>query len=470
MPILGNGFELGGFQHPDGTGFNDLPAHVWPRTARRCSTTEDQPGAVEIGGVLLTDLVEEFGTPLFVLDEEDFRSRCRAMAKAFRGAGNVHYASKAFLSKEIARWVHQEGLHLDVASGNEMGVALAAGFPAKDMTFHGNNKSTAELADAVAAGVGRIVLDSRSELRRLSEVAAAAGVQQEVLVRVKPGVEAHTHEFIATAHEDQKFGFSIASGSALEAANAVEADPHLVLAGLHCHIGSQIVDSDGFILAAERVFSVVEKLVEVHGTGISDHFRTLDLGGGFGIAYTAAEQPLDVAPLADEILSAVEKIAAQIGIPTPTIAVEPGRAIVGPSMVTVYEVGTLKDVTVDDDAKRRYISVDGGMSDNIRPALYQAKYDGRVVNREVEGNRIPTRVVGKHCESGDILIHDANYPDGIVEGDLFAIAATGAYCYAMASRYNMLTRPPVVAVKDGKARQILRRETINDLLSLECDN
>lgn len=469
MPILGNGFELGGYTRPDATGFNELPAHVWPMTARRRGEGEQRPGSVEIGGVSLVDIAEEFGTPVFVVDEEDFRTRCRAMAAAFRGAGNVHYASKAFLSKAIARWVMEEGLHLDVASGNEMAVALAAGFPAADMTFHGNNKSTAELRDAVAAGVGKVVLDSRSELRRLSQVAAEAGVIQDVLVRVKPGVEAHTHEFIATAHEDQKFGFSLASGSAFEAANAVEADENLRLVGLHCHIGSQIVDADGFILAAERVFGLVEKLVERHGTEISEHFRTLDLGGGFGIAYTAGEQPLDVAPLAAEILGAVEKLAARIGIDTPTVAVEPGRAIVGPAMVTVYEVGTLKDVSVDEDATRRYISVDGGMSDNIRPALYGSAYDGRVVNRVVAGERIPTRVVGKHCESGDILVADAQYPNDIVEGDLYALAATGAYCYAMASRYNMLTRPPVVSVRGGRVTQLLRRETVQDLLSLECE-
>lgn len=466
MPIDGNGFELGGYKRPDATEFNELPSHVWPLTAKR---REGEDTSVEIGGVSLKDIVDEYGTPVFVLDEADFRSRCRAMAEAFRGAGNVHYASKAFLCKTVAKWIHEEGMHLDVASGNEMGIALAAGFPAADMTFHGNNKSRAELRDAVRAGVGKIVLDSRSELRKLSAIVAEEGVQQKVLVRVKPGVEAHTHEFIATAHEDQKFGFSIASGSALEAADAVERDPNLILQGLHCHIGSQIVEADGFILAAERVFGVVEKLVSEHGPDIADHFDTLDLGGGFGIAYTAGETPLDVKPLADRILGAVEQLAERIGIPTPTVAVEPGRAIAGPSMVTVYEVGTLKNVTVDDGITRRYIGVDGGMSDNIRPALYGSVYDGRVVNRVVSGERIPTRIVGKHCESGDILINDASYPDDIAEGDLFALAATGAYCYAMFSRYNMLTRPPVVAVKDGTATQILRRETIEDLLSLECD-
>ncbi|WP_298088096.1 diaminopimelate decarboxylase [uncultured Corynebacterium sp.] len=446
------------------TDFNSLPGHVWPATARR-----EADGVVSIGGVRLTDLAEEYGTPVFVLDEADFRSRCRAMADAFHGPQNVHYASKAFLSGTIARWVHEEGLHLDVASGMEMAVALHAGFPAKDMTFHGNNKSVAELRDAVAAGVGHIVVDSLSELRRLSAVAAEAGTVQDVFIRVKPGVEAHTHEFIATAHEDQKFGFSIASGSALNAADLAQEDPNLRLVGLHCHIGSQIVDSDGFILAAERVLGVVEDLVGKHGVELAETFTTLDLGGGFGIAYTEDEQPLDVKPLADEILAAVEDMAQRIGIPTPTVVVEPGRAIIGPSMVTVYEVGTSKDVHVQDGVTRRYLSVDGGMSDNIRPALYGSAYDGRVVDREVHGEPIPTRVVGKHCESGDVLINDESYPDDIAEGDLFALAGTGAYSYAMASRYNMLPRPPVVAVREGAARAILRRETLTDLLSLECE-
>lgn len=465
MTVDGSGFDTTGVRLPETTDFNDLPAHVWPKNA-----TRDADGVVSIAGVRLTDLVAEHGTPVFVIDEDDFRTRCRDMADAFGGPANVHYASKAFLCGTVARWVAEEGLHLDVSSGGEMAVAMHAGFPAADMTFHGNNKSRAEIAEAIGAGVGRIVVDSRTELARVSEAAAAAGVVQDVFIRVKPGVEAHTHEFIATAHEDQKFGFSLASGAALAAADAAERDPNLRLTGLHCHIGSQIVDPDGFILAAERVLSVVRDLIAAHGPQLADHFRTLDLGGGFGIAYTADATPLDVHRLARRILAAVADVADELGIPCPEVAVEPGRAIAGPSTVTVYEVGTVKDVHVSDAVTRRYVAVDGGMSDNIRPALYGSPYDGRVINRRVSGARIPTRVVGKHCESGDVLIPDAAYPDDIAEGDLFALAATGAYCYAMSSRYNMLARPPVVAVRDGAARVILRRETLSDLLSLECEN
>lgn len=465
MVILGNGFDNEGLNLPDTGDFNTLPAHVWPKNASR---RED--GVVEIAGVGLDTIAQEYGTPVFVLDEDDFRTRCRDMATAFRGPQNVHFASKAFLSKTIAKWVHEEGLHLDVASGGEMAVALAADFPAADMTLHGNNKSRQEISDAIDAGIGRIVLDSLPELDRVAQAAEKAGVIQDVIVRVKPGVEAHTHEFIATAHEDQKFGFSLASGSALNAADKAQANPHLRLIGLHCHIGSQIIEADGFILAAERIFAVFEELINRYGADITEHFNVLDLGGGFGIAYVPEERPLDVAPLAERILRAVDDLAARIGIPAPTVAVEPGRSLIGPSMVTVYEIGTIKDVHVDTGATRRYLSVDGGMSDNIRPALYSAEYDGRIVGRTVAGERVPSRVVGKHCESGDILVSDAMYPDDIREGDMFAIAATGAYCYAMASRYNMLTRPPVVAVRNGESRMILRRENLSDLLSLECES
>ncbi|MBV7295096.1 diaminopimelate decarboxylase [Corynebacterium sp. TAE3-ERU12] len=466
MTILGNGFDSSERPNvPDSSDFNELPQAVWPITAKRGADD-----VVEVGGVALTDIAEEFGTPVFVLDEEDFRTRCRAMAKAFRGADNVHYASKAFLCTTVVKWAQEEGLHLDVASGGEMGVALHAGFPASSMTFHGNNKSEQEIADAIAAGVGRIVVDSFIELERVSAAAAAAGVVQDVFIRVTPGVEAHTHEFIATAHEDQKFGFSLAAGDALEATDRAYTDPHLRLTGLHCHIGSQIVDADGFVLAAERILKAVANLVGRHGDAVTQDLTTLDLGGGFGIAYLPGEFPLEIQGLADEILAAVEAEAERLGLPTPTIAIEPGRSLIGPSMVTVYTVGTTKQVQVDERLSRRYLSVDGGMSDNIRPALYSAPYDGRIVNRRVSGDRVPSRVVGKHCESGDILVNDALYPNDIAEGDLLAIGATGAYCYAMSSRYNMLQRPAVVAVRDGQARLILRRESLSDLLSLECEN
>lgn len=441
--------------------FNNLPAHVWPRTARR-----EEDGIVTIGGVPLPDLAEEYGTPLFVVDEDDFRSRCRDMAAAF-GAENVHYASKAFLTRQIARWVDEEGLSMDVASPNELGIALAADFPAERITVHGNNKSAAFLQLCVDAGVGSVVLDNAAELELLDLIAAKSGKTQRVLVRVKPGVEAHTHEMIATAHEDQKFGFSLASGSAFKAALAAYNAENLELIGLHCHVGSQVFDANGFNLAAERVLGLVGQLHEEIGPDLFKHFTVLDLGGGYGIAYTEDQKPLDVATVAHDLLTAVGKYAAELGQPTPTVTVEPGRAIVGPSTITMYEVGMIKDVHVSDDTTRRYVAVDGGMSDNIRPALYDAEYDGRVVSGFVDGEPTATRVVGSHCESGDILIGDEQYPDDITSGDLFALAATGAYCYAMSSRYNQFSRPAVVSVRGGRAKLMLRRETLEDILALE---
>ncbi|MEJ6014293.1 diaminopimelate decarboxylase [Corynebacterium sp. H127] len=440
--------------------FNALPAHVWPRTARR-----EEDGIVTIGGVPLPELVEEFGTPLFVVDEDDFRSRCRDMAAAF-GAENVHYASKAFLTTAIAKWVDEEGLGLDVASQNELGIALAADFPAERITVHGNNKSGGFLKQCVEVGVGSVVLDNAAELELLDLIAAQRGTTQNVLVRVKPGVEAHTHEMIATAHEDQKFGFSLASGSAFSAAAAALNAENLNLVGLHCHVGSQVFDADGFALAAERVLGLVKQLHEEY-EDLFKSFSVLDLGGGYGIAYTAAEQPLNVAEVAQDLITKVAAFATELGQPTPTVMVEPGRAIAGPSTVTVYEVGMIKDVHVSDTETRRYLAVDGGMSDNIRPALYGAQYDGRVVSRFVDGAPTASRVVGSHCESGDILINSEQYPDDIATGDLFALAATGAYCYAMSSRYNQFARPAVVSVRGGRAKLMLRRETLDDILALE---
>lgn len=444
---------------PSAEQFNELPAHVWPRNAVR-----QEDGVVTVAGVPLPEVAEEYGTPVFVVDEDDFRSRCQDMARAFGGPDRVHYASKAFLSKTIARWVDEEGLSLDVASLNELRIALAAEFPADRITAHGNNKDINFLRACVREGVGHVVLDSEQELELLDYVAAAEGKIQEVLIRVKPGIAASTHEFIATSHEDQKFGFSLASGSAFRAAQAAINAENLDLVGLHCHVGSQVFDAEGFSLAAERILGLYERIRDELDTTLP----LLDLGGGYGIAYTADEQPLDVDAVAESLLTRVKAFADKLGIEAPVVLVEPGRAIAGPSTVTVYEVGTIKDVTVDEDTTRRYVSVDGGMSDNLRPALYQAKYDARVVSRFVEGNTVPTRVVGSHCESGDILINDERYPEDIITDDLLALAATGAYCYAMSSRYNAFARPAVVSVRAGKTKLMLRRETIEDLLSLEA--
>jgi len=461
--------ETAGPRPQDAAALDELAPAVWPRSAARADG-----GALEIAGVDVRDLADRYGTPLFVIDEADFRSRAAEFAAAF-GAEAVHYAAKAFLSTEVARWVADEGLSLDVASGGELAVALRAGFPPERIALHGNNKSLEELEAAVEAGVGRIVLDSFHEIARLDAVARERGVVVPVMIRLTVGVEAHTHEFIATAHEDQKFGFSIAGGAASAAAEAVRtvlAAGGLRLVGLHSHIGSQIFDTEGFEVAAHRVVRFLARLHEEHGGEALSALTTLDLGGGFGIAYRADETPVDVAELAEELRRIVKRECHAEDLDVPRIAVEPGRAIAGPAGVTLYTVGTLKDVPLGGAATRRYVSVDGGMSDNIRTALYDAVYDARLVSRASDEGAATTgttlcRVVGKHCESGDVVVRDCWLPDNLGPGDLIGVAATGAYCYAMASNYNRLPRPAVVAVRDGAARLLLRRETVDDLLRLE---
>jgi diaminopimelate decarboxylase len=439
-----------------------LAPNVWPR-----NTIRDDAGVAVIADVKLTDLAQEYGTPLFIIDEDDFRSRCRETAAAFGGGVNVHYAAKAFLCSEIARWIEEEGLSLDVCTGGELAVALHSNFPPDRITLHGNNKSVAELTTAVKAGVGHIVLDSIIEIERLDAIAGAAGIVQDVFVRLTVGVEAHTHEFISTAHEDQKFGLSVASGAAMDAVRRVFAADHLRLVGLHSHIGSQIFDVAGFEIAAHRVIGLLRDIVAEFGVDKTAQVSTVDLGGGLGISYLAPDDPPPIAELAAKLSAIVSNESAAVGLPTPKLVVEPGRAIAGPGTITLYEVGTVKDVDVSATAHRRYVSVDGGMSDNIRTALYDAQYDVRLVSRVSDAPATLARLVGKHCESGDIIVRDAWVPDDIRPADLVAVAATGAYCYSLSSRYNMICRPAVVAVHAGESRLILRRETVEDLLSLE---
>jgi diaminopimelate decarboxylase len=430
-----------------------LAPSVWPRNAGR-----GPDGALTLAGVDVRDLAAEHGTPAYVLDEADFRSRCREFATAFADY-DVHYAAKAFCSVAALRWVAEERLGLDVCTGGELEVALRAGFPVDRIAMHGNNKSAAELERAVEVGVGRIVVDSHAEIARLAWIAERAGRRQPVQVRATVGVEAHTHEFIATAHEDQKFGFSLASGDAFEAVRRVLGHPSLELHGVHSHIGSQIFDTSGFEVSARRAVGLMVRIRDELG----HRCEFLDLGGGFGIAYTAADDPLDAPALAKSLCQIVEREAAVAGLAPPRLAVEPGRAIAGPGTVTLYEVGTVKDV----DGIRTYVSVDGGMSDNIRTALYDAAYTVTLASRASTAAPMLARVVGKHCESGDIVVRDAWLPADIVPGDLIAVAATGAYCRSLASNYNHQPRPPVVAVRDGASRLILRRETVADLLRLD---
>jgi diaminopimelate decarboxylase len=437
---------------------NALSAHVWPVGVKRAAS-----GELKLNGRPVPALIEQSGSPAFLLDESDFRGRAAAYAEAFSDS-DVYYASKAFSSIALVNWVAEEGLGLDVATGGELAVAERAEFPPERMLFHGNNKSVAELSRAVKLKVGRVVIDSTEEIRRLARCAEDAGVRQKVLVRVTVGVEAHTHEFIATAHEDQKFGFSLASGAAARAIDLVLGQPSLELVGLHSHIGSQIFDTSGFEVAAHRAVGLLADVKVQHGIEL----RELNLGGGLGIAYVDADDPADVKETARGLHEIVERECRAYGLEVPRIAVEPGRALIGPSMITVYEVGTVKQVTLDGGAWRTYVSVDGGMSDNPRTSLYDANYTVALADRTSDAAPTLARVVGKHCESGDIVVRDAWLPDDVRAGDLLAVAATGAYCRSMASNYNLLGRPPVVAVSaDGTDRVLIRRETEQDLLALD---
>jgi diaminopimelate decarboxylase len=433
---------------------NELDPRIWSRTVSR-----DVDGVATVGGLDVNHLAEEFGTPAYILDEDDFRARCRAWREAFGPDADVFYAGKAFLSRAVVRWLREEGLNLDVCSGGELATALAGGMPAERIALHGNNKSTQELERAVGAGVGRIVVDSFPEIIRVAHIAERLGKRQRVQIRVTVGVEAHTHEFIATAHEDQKFGIPLAGGQAAEAVRRVLNLDHLELAGIHSHIGSQIFDTSGFEVAAHRVVTLLKQVRDKHGVELPE----IDLGGGLGIAYTSEDDPREPHEIAKALGEIVTRECESAGLAVPRISVEPGRAIVGPTTFTLYEVGTVKPL----QGLRTYVSVDGGMSDNIRTALYDAEYSVALVSRSSDAKPMLSRVVGKHCESGDIVVRDAFLPADLAPGDLIAVPATGAYCRSMASNYNHVPRPPVVAVKDGKARVIVRRETDDDLLRLD---
>jgi len=421
-----------------------------------------------IGGVSASQLATEFGTPLYVIDEVDFLHRAEswrnALADSFgENAGTVYYAAKSFLNKEIARWVSAVGIGLDVCTGGELAVAKAVGFDGARMELHGNNKSEEEISDAVQYGVRTIVVDSFFEIERVGRIAAEFGKQQRVLIRVTPGVEAHTHEFISTAHEDVKFGFSLASGAAWDAIADIKARPSLDLVGLHSHIGSQIFEIEGFAAAAEKLISLLSKYRDYYGRELPE----LDLGGGYGIAYVPGEYTPDPYVVISELATVVRESCSRANIKMPRISIEPGRAIVGPTTTTLYTVGTTKNVELEDGSNRAYIAVDGGMSDNIRPALYGAEYLAIIANRLPLGPTKNSRIVGKHCESGDILIREIQMSSDIQPGDLIAIPATGAYGRSMASNYNHLTKPAVVAVRDGSARIITKRESIADILAMD---
>ena len=440
---------------------NQIDKQIWPRTAERSAS-----GELSIGGVAVSALVRQFGSPLYVVDQEDFESRLLMASRAFSDAANkigtsakVYYASKALLTTDVVRWVDAAGLSIDVSTSGELAVALAAGIDGSRIGLHGNNKSLVEIGRAVAADVSAIVIDSEIEIERIASVAGAQDKIQPVRIRVNSGVHASTHEYLATAREDQKFGIAINDVPAL--VQKIRSHSHLKFLGLHSHIGSQIFVVDGFIAAAER-------LLDLHAQLLSGgEVPELNLGGGFGIAYTASDRPMPLDEMASRIATAVKAKCDSLGIAVPKLAFEPGRVIAGPAGVTIYSVGTIKDVQVSEQgagAARKYVSVDGGMSDNARPALYEAEYLATIASRASSSTPALSRVVGKHCESGDIVVRHSYLPSDIAVNDLLAVAATGAYCFSLSSNYNFLPRPAVVAVKGSKAQLLVRAETELDLL------
>ncbi|MFF1634301.1 diaminopimelate decarboxylase [Leifsonia sp. NPDC058248] len=445
---------------------NSLAPELWSRTVARVD------GELTVGGVRASELAARYGTPIYVVDEAHARERAAEVLAAFTAAfervgssAKVYYAGKAFLSIEVARWMDAAGLNIDVCSGGELAVALAAGVEPARLGFHGNNKSLAEIDRAVSAGVGAIIIDSLQEIERVAEAASRHGRTQRVRLRVNSGVHAHTHAFLATAHEDQKFGIGLTDAPAAVA--RIRELGGLEFLGLHCHIGSQIFGSDGFAESAARLLAVHRELLA--GGAVPE----LNLGGGFGIAYTTADDPSPIGELASRIAETVASGCSELGIPLPVVAFEPGRSIIGTAGLTLYSAGTIKDVPVSyqDDgetAVRRYVSVDGGMSDNARPALYGADYSVRIAGRVTDAPPALVRIAGKHCESGDIVVEADYLPADVEAGDLLAVPATGAYCWSLASNYNYVGRPAVIAVRDGVSRVIVRGETEADLLARDA--
>ncbi|MER5807493.1 diaminopimelate decarboxylase [Streptomyces sp. NPDC002033] len=422
---------------------------IWP-----VSTTRLAHGGLAVGGVPLAEIADRFDTPAYVLDEGEVRERCRTYRDAFPEA-DVLYAAKAFLSRAMVRWVREEGLGLDVCSAGELELAVTAGFPPERIVLHGNAKSPRDLEAALRLGVGRIVIDSPSEIARIAAAVGADG-RQKVMVRVVPGVSAGGHDKIRTGTDDQKFGLSLTDGGAQHAITRVLGQPQLELTGLHCHIGSQITDVKPYLVALRRMVGLMARVRDAHGVSLPE----LDMGGGHGIAYRPGEPALDLTALARRMRAELVEGCAAAGLTVPRLAVEPGRAVVGPAGVALYRVLSVKH-TVD----KVFVAVDGGMSDNPRPALYGVRYAPRLVGRASTSGRCTATVVGRHCEAGDVLAADVELPAGIRPGDLLAVPVAGAYQLSMASGYNLVGRPAVVAVHEGSARVLVRRETLDDFRS-----
>ncbi|CAM5262907.1 MULTISPECIES: diaminopimelate decarboxylase [Streptomyces] len=422
---------------------------VWP-----ASTTEPPHGELAVGGVPLTEVAERFGTPVYVLDEAEVRDRCRTYRDAFPEA-EVLYAAKAFLCRAMAHWVAEEGLGLDVCSAGELELAVTTGFPPERIVLHGNAKSPRDLETALRLGVGRIVIDSPAEIARLAAAVGPDG-HQKVMVRVVPGISAGGHEKIRTGTDDQKFGLSIADGYAQHAIARILDQPQLELTGLHCHLGSQITSVKPYLAAVRRLVGLMTRLYEQHGLTLPE----LDLGGGHGIAYRPGEEALDLTALARRVRAELTDACATAGLPVPRLIIEPGRAIVGPAGIAVYHVLAVKHT-----GDTVFVAVDGGMSDNPRPALYGVRYAPRLIGRADTAAPARVTVVGRHCEAGDVLAADVELPADIRPGDLLAVPVAGAYHLSMASNYNLVGRPPVVAVRDGLARLLVRHESLADIRS-----
>lgn len=414
-------------------------------------------GHLEIGGCDTVDLARDFGTPLYVIDEELLRRNCREYYESFtneNGNDLVIYAGKAFLVEAMCRIVAEEGLGLDVVSGGELSIALSAGFPPEKIFLHGNNKSPAEILYALESGVGRIVVDNYFELETLEKLAFQEGICPQVLLRIAPGIEAHTHSFITTGQTDSKFGFTLENGDALNAVKTALALNRIELKGLHCHIGSQIFELDAFRHTASVMMEFLKEIRDRFGWTAEE----LDLGGGLGVYYSEGDDPPSIREYAAAIKSSVEDCCQKWGYPRPNLIVEPGRSIISPAGTTLYTIGSVKNIP----GIRKYVAVDGGMTDNPRVALYQAKYEGMIANKANMAPEDVVSVTGRCCESGDMLIWNLSVPR-VEPGDLLAIACTGAYNYSMSSNYNGLPRPAVVLVKDGNAELIVERETYEDL-------
>ncbi|MBC2579723.1 diaminopimelate decarboxylase [Clostridium sp. DJ247] len=428
---------------------------------RTTGSMEIKNNTLYVGGVSTVDLAKEFGTPLYVMDEELIRDQCRRYYKAFRveeGVNRVAYAGKAFLTLAMCQVINDEGLCLDVVSGGELYTAWKSGFPMDKVYFHGNNKTLDEMEMGINLQVGRFVVDNFYEIEKINAIAKEKGIKQKILLRITPGIEAHTHDYIKTGQIDSKFGFTVLNNNTTDAVKKALELTNIELMGLHCHIGSQIFETQPYEDEVEIMLSIVKSIKDETGYDVKE----LDLGGGFGIYYKEGDSPKKLEDFCKIILDKAEVVAKELNIKLPSLAIEPGRSIVGNAGITLYTVGSIKDIP----DVRKYVSVDGGMTDNIRPALYNAEYECIIANKVEDNSREVVTISGKCCESGDILLTDVQLPEA-KSGDILAVLATGAYGYSMSNNYNKIPKAAVAMVKEGKATLICRRQTFEEVIENE---